>query len=132
MKKKKIVKKDFSNKEIDNFVNFLWETRILKYMSRAGLHYLKGPAREDAAEHSFYSAIIGWILAQLEGADENKVIKMCLIHDLADARGGERNLINKFYSQLPDEPKIIQEINKQHRLKDFPLRKLFEEFFKKI
>jgi len=129
MKKRKIIKQDFSNKEIKNFINFLWETRILKYMSRGGLHYLKGPAGESAAEHSFYTAIIGWILAKLEKVDENKVIKMCLIHDLSDARGGERNLVNKFYSQPPNEPKIIQEINEQYGLKSFPLQELFKEFF---
>ena len=28
--------------------------------------------------------------------DEDKIIKMCLIHDLAEVRGGEKNLINKW------------------------------------
>jgi len=129
MKNKKITKKHSPDREIEDFVNFLWETRILKYMPRGGLNYLKGPAREDSAEHSFYSALIGWILAKMERVDENKVIKMCLVHDLADARAGERNLINKFYSQPPNEPKIIQEINEQYNLKDFPLQELFAEFF---
>jgi len=65
----------------------------------------------------------------MEKADEDKVIKIALIHDLAETRGGERNLINKFYSQTLNEPRIIKEISKDHNLKNFEIEKLFEEFF---
>ena len=98
-------------------------------MPRASLPYLKGPLKENVAEHTFYTTIIGWILAKLEKADENKVLKMCLIHDLAEARGGERNLINKFYTQPLNEPRIIEEISKDYKLKDFSLEKIFKEFY---
>lgn len=69
-------------------------------------------------------------MAKLEKVNEDKVIKMALIHDLAEVRGGERNLINKFYSQTINEPKIIEEISKDYYLKDFGITKIFEEFFK--
>ena len=114
MKKKKIIKSKASLEKIKNLVNFLLESRILKYLPRASLPYLKGPLKENVAEHSFYTTIIGWILAKLEKADEDKVLKMCLIHDLAEARGGERNLINKFYTQPLNEPRIIEEITKNY------------------
>ena len=129
MKKKKIIKSKTSLEKIKNLVNFLLESRILKYLPRASLPYLKGPLRENVAEHSFYTTIIGWILAKLEKADENKVLKMCLIHDLAEVRGGERNLINKFYTQPLNEPRIIGEIAKDYKLKDFSLEKIFKEFY---
>jgi putative hydrolase of HD superfamily len=118
------------NSKIKKLANFLFETRILKYLPRACLPYLKTPLKENVAEHSFYTTIIGWILAKLESADENKIIKIALIHDLAEARGGERNLINKFYSRPLDEPKIIDEISKAYDLKDFEIKEIFEEFFK--
>jgi putative hydrolase of HD superfamily len=118
------------NSRIKKLANFLFETRILKHLPRASLPYLKTSLRENVAEHSFYTTIIGWILAKLESADENKIIKMALIHDLAEARGGERNLINKFYSEPLNEPKIIEEISKVYDLKDFKIREIFEEFFK--
>ena len=130
MKKKKLVKSKSSLEKIKNLVNFLLESRILKYLPRASLSYLKGPLKENVAEHSFYTTIIGWILAKLEKADENKVLKMCLIHDLAEVRGGERNLINKFYTQPLNEPRIIEEIAKNYKLKDFSLEKLFKEFYR--
>ena len=126
MRKKKVIK---LNSEVKKLVNFLFETRILKYLPRASLPYLKTPLKENVAEHTFYVTIIGWILAKLEKADENKIVKMALIHDLAEVRGGERNLINKFYNQTLNEPKIIREISKDHNLKNFEIEKLFDEFF---
>lgn len=129
MRKRKITKSKASLEKIKKLVNFLFESRILKYLPRASLPYLKGPLKENVAEHSFYTTMIGWILAKLEKADENKVLKMCLVHDLAEVRGGERNLINKFYTQPLNEPKIIQEISKTYKLKDFSLEKLIKEFY---
>ena len=126
MEKKEILK---SNSKAKKLVNFLFETRILKYLPKSSLNYLRSPFSENAAEHSFYVTIIGWILAKMEKADEDKIIKMDLIHDLAEVRGGERNLINKFYSQTLNEPRIIKEISKDHNLKNFEIVKLFEEFF---
>jgi putative hydrolase of HD superfamily len=126
MKKRGIVK---LNAEARKLVNFLFETRILKYLPLASLPYLKSPIQENVAEHTFYVTIIAWILAELEKADKDKIIKMALIHDLAEARGGERNLINKFYSQTLNEPRIIKEISKDHNLKNFEIEKLFGEFF---
>jgi len=130
MKKKKLVKSKASLEKNKSLVNLLLEFRILKYLPRASLPYLKGPLKENVAEHSFYTTIIGWILAKLEKADEDKILKMCLIHDLAEVRGGERNLINKFYTQPLNEPKIIGEISKNYKLKDFSFEKLFKEFYR--
>lgn len=43
------------------------------------------------------------ILAGLEGADENKVLKMCLFHDLAEARTGDANFVNKQYLKISEK-----------------------------
>jgi putative hydrolase of HD superfamily len=117
------------NSGVKKLVDFLFETRILKYIPRAGLQYLRSAISENAAEHTFYVTIISWLLANLEKINEEKVIKMALIHDLAETRGGEMNLINKFYNQPRNEPKIIKEISKDHNLKNFKIEKLFQEFF---
>jgi len=126
MKKKEVMK---LNSEAKKLVNFLFETRVLKYLPKSSLSYLRSPFPENVAEHTFYVTMIAWILAELEKVNKDKVIKMGLIHDLAEARGGERNLINKFYSQTLNEPRIIKEISKDHNLKNFEIEKLFEEFF---
>jgi putative hydrolase of HD superfamily len=117
------------NSRIKKLANFLFETRILKHTPRACSYYLKGPVKENIVEHLYFTTIIGWILAKLENVDENNVIKMCLIHDLVDTRGGPRNLIMKFYNPLPNEQKIIKEISEDHNLEFIPLENLFNEYF---
>jgi len=44
--------------------------------------------------------MIGFILAKLEGADREKVLKMCLLHDLAEARTGDANYLNQQYGEF--------------------------------
>lgn len=96
--------------ELKKAADFLFELRILKYMKRAGLSFLKGPVEESVAEHSFYVSLIGWVLADFEKVNKNKVLQICLVHEIAETRGGERNLINKFYTKVPNEPRIAEEI----------------------
>ncbi len=133
--KKKSLKKQISLQEnqenVRKLVNFLLEYRTLKRLPRGCLPYLKGSVKENIAEHSFYTTIIGWILAKLEKGDEDKIIKMCLIHDLCEVRGGEKNLINKFYTIPNDELKITTEISRDYNLKIFFLPNLFKEFKEK-
>lgn len=126
--KKRIIRKNNSNAEIEKIINFILEYRILKHLPRGCLPYLKGPIKENIAEHSFYTTVIGWILAKLENANETKVIKMCLIHDLAEVRAGEKNLINKFYTTPNDEVNILKEISQDYNIEEFFLSDLMKEF----
>jgi len=128
MANRKIKKIDSSEEKIKKLVNFVLEYRTLKHLPRACHSYLKGPISENVAEHSFYTTIIGWILALLEGGNEDKIIKMCLIHDLAEVRGGEKNLINKFYTNPNNEVKIIKEVALDYDLENLFLPELLKEF----
>jgi len=125
---KKNISLDKDQDCVKKLVNFILEYRTLKHMPRGSLPYLKGPIRENIAEHSFYTTIIAWIMAVVEKADENKVIKMSLAHDLAEVRGGEKNLINKFYTSPINEQKIMEEISQNYDLKKLSLGGLFKEF----
>lgn len=95
--------------KFDRIVDLIFEARILKYIKRAGLQYLKGPVLENLAEHHYYVCFIGLLLAQVEQCDVDRVLKMCLIHDLVETRVGERNLINKFYTSCADEASVLKE-----------------------
>ncbi len=77
--------------------NFLFETGMLKKTVRTGYAFL-GSGGESVAEHSFRVAIIGHILSEITGHnDPYRVILMCLLHDLHEARTGDQNYVHKQY-----------------------------------
>ena len=47
------------------------------------------PPRDTSASHSFGAALLGWVRAREEGLDEEKVVKMLLLHDLVEAVIGD-------------------------------------------
>jgi len=94
-----------------NIVNLLFEAGMLKRTPRTGLQFL-GTGSESVAEHSFRVTFIGYVLAQIEkDVDETKLIKMCLLHDLHEARTGDLNYMNKKYVKV-DEKKAINDLTK--------------------
>ncbi len=81
----------------------LFEGAMLKRLERTGYAYL-GTGRENIAAHSFGVGLAAWVLASLvPEADENKVIKMALLHDLLEARTGDLNSVNKLYDTVDEE-----------------------------
>ena len=88
--------------------NLLFEAKILKEIPRSGYHFL-GAGKESVAEHSFCTAFIGYVMSQMEPeADALKLISMCLIHDLPEARVGDLNTVHKQYVSA-DENRAIQD-----------------------
>jgi putative hydrolase of HD superfamily len=89
-----------------NIINFLFEVGMLKKTPRTGYQFL-GSGNESVAEHSFRTAIIGYILALKEPeADSRKTILMCLFHDLHEARTGDHNYVNKRYVSVDEESAV--------------------------
>ncbi len=92
-----------------SIANFLFEMGMLKKTPRTGFQFL-GTGGESVAEHVFQTIFIGYTLCKLEtGADELKVMKMCLVHDLPEARTGDMNYVNKKYVTV-DEKKAVKEL----------------------
>lgn len=90
-------------------VEFLFEVGMLKKTPRTGYQFL-GSGGESVADHSFRTAVIGFVLASLESAaDRSKVILMCLFHDFHEARTGDHNYVNKRYVSV-DEEKAIRDL----------------------
>ena len=94
-------------KNLKTIVNFLYEVGTAKNIVRSH-HQTINWSNDTIASHSFRVAIIGLILADLERVNEDKVMKMCLLHDLAELRTGDANFINKFY-RIENEEKAIQD-----------------------
>jgi putative hydrolases of HD superfamily len=48
---------------------------------------------ESVAEHSFRTAVIGYLLASIEGADPARTALLCLFHDSQESRIGDVPLV---------------------------------------
>lgn len=91
--------------------NLLFEARILKEIPRSGFHFL-GSGNESVAEHTYLTTFVGFVLAQMHsGVDELKLLQMCLVHDLCEARTGDLNYVQKKYV-VADEAKAAADLAK--------------------
>lgn len=89
--------------------NFLFEVGMLKRTPRTGFQFL-GSGSESVAEHIFRTTYIGYCLAKMTaGVDANKIIRMCMFHDLPEARTGDLNYVNKKYVKA-NETKAINDL----------------------
>lgn len=77
--------------------NFLFEGRMLKEIPRSGYHFL-GKGNESIAEHSFMVTLIAYVMSELvPDVNAQRLISMCLLHDLPEARTGDLNSVQKRY-----------------------------------
>jgi putative hydrolase of HD superfamily len=90
---------------LDRIADFLFEVGMLKRTPRTGWQFLAGARGESVADHSFRVAIIAFALSRLDGADvdADRVLRLALVHDLAEARTGDLNYMNQKYVQVDEE-----------------------------
>jgi putative hydrolases of HD superfamily len=111
---------------MNRIAEFLFETMMLKRVHRTGYQFL-GPGQESVAEHTFSVMCIAWTLAHLTPeADPCRLLAMCLVHDLPEARMGDLNYVQKRYVRA-DEKKALE-----HMTRGLPfgsdIHDLLEEF----
>jgi len=95
-----------STKNLLNVTNFLYEVGILAHTPRSGFQFL-GSGEQSVSEHVFRNVIVGYTLAQMNGkVDTLKVIKMCLFHDLAEARTSDLNYVHQKYVKTEEQAAI--------------------------
>lgn len=115
---------------MNTLLKFYTNINKIKHIERKGWKKLKKGTKDTIASHSFGSSMIAWLLAKKENVDENKLIKMLLVHDLImgyvkDYTPTEKEYVNK---------KKIENNNLKRMLKDIPIeirkeiKELFEEF----
>jgi putative hydrolase of HD superfamily len=68
---------------------FAYEMGLLKRLPRAGWLVAGVRDPESVAEHSFRTALLGYVLALLEGADPERTAVLCLFHDTQETRIGD-------------------------------------------
>ena len=109
-----------------NIANLLFTARMLKELPRSGYHFL-GVGKESVAEHCFSATFIAYVMSRMQPEiDALKLIGMCLIHDLPEARIGDLNTVNKKYVKA-DETKAFEDTIKGLAFAQC-LNDLFNEF----
>ncbi len=92
-----------------DIANFLFEAGMLKRTPRTGYQFL-GSGAESVAEHIFRSVYIGYVLGKMDtSVSVDKIVKMCMFHDLPEARTGDQNYVNKKYVSV-DIDKAVREM----------------------
>ncbi|MGW3606859.1 HD domain-containing protein [Micromonospora sp. NPDC005161] len=67
-------------------MSFIFEAGVLKRAARTGWWFAGVKDPESIADHSFRTALIGIMLAAMEGADPARVSMMCVLHDTQESR----------------------------------------------
>jgi putative hydrolases of HD superfamily len=114
---------------MEEIANFLFEVGMLNKTPRTGFRFL-GSGSESVAEHILRTLFIGYSLCKLDpAADERKVLRMCLVHDLPEARTGDQNYMYKKYVTV-DEEKAVRELT-EHLPFGAEIKTVIEEFNEK-
>jgi putative hydrolase of HD superfamily len=92
--------------ELEGLTNFLYEMGLLKRYKRTGWMIAGIDNPESIAEHSFRTAIIGYLLAVMEGADPAKTAALCLFHDTQETRIGDVPSVGKGYVVTAPNPEV--------------------------
>jgi putative hydrolases of HD superfamily len=91
---------------IKDVADFLFEGRLLKKIPRSGFQFL-GDGKESVAEHCFLTTLIAYVISQLEpDVNAEKLITMCLVHDLAESRVGDLNYVQKMYVTVDENSAV--------------------------
>jgi len=91
-------------KQVQKLVSFFFEIGNLRKIIRAHQQTLLSFDLSDTiASHSFRVTFIGYFLAKELKADVDQVLKMCLLHDLEEARSSDHNWVHKKYVKVFEE-----------------------------
>jgi putative hydrolase of HD superfamily len=94
--------------------DLLFEARMLKDLERSGYAFL-GNGTESIADHCFTTTFICWIMARMvPEVDGERLTAMALVHDMAEARTGDFNYVQKNYARVDEAAALI------HLVRDLP------------
>ena len=96
--------------DFKKIAHFFYETGNLKRVKRSGWWTINVKDPESVADHSFRTAVIGYVLAQLEHADAEHVTSICLFHDVPEARLNDLHKVGQRYINFKEaETNVYQE-----------------------
>jgi len=84
---------------LQGLARFAYELGHLKQSARTGWWMVGVSHPESVAEHTLRTALLGFVLAEMEGADAARTAVLCLFHDVAETRTGDIPRMGKQYVQ---------------------------------
>jgi putative hydrolase of HD superfamily len=120
---------DLQPAELEALARFVYESGQLKRAKRAGwwLAGIKDP--ETIAEHSFRTALIGYMLAVMEGANPERVATLCLFHDTQETRVGDIPSVgHQYLAAAPNTAVTEDQISGSPEVVVQAVRELVEEY----
>ncbi|MBI3333709.1 MAG: HD domain-containing protein [Candidatus Omnitrophica bacterium] len=85
----------------DPILDLLAEAGLLKSVRRSGWWMIGIKNGESVAEHSFRTALLGYLLAKMEQLDPYPVVMMGLLNDLHEARINDLHKVGHRYIDFP-------------------------------
>jgi len=93
-----------------NIVEFIFEAGVLKRIPRSGWSVLGIGNAESVADHSFRCAVIGYLLAHMEGVSVQRVLLMTLFNDMHESRITDlHKTAQRYIDAGPAEDEAFQE-----------------------
>jgi putative hydrolase of HD superfamily len=106
-KRKKTSASASTHRHITQTLNFFAEAGLLKKIKRSGwwVAGIKDP--ESVADHSFRTAVMGFTLAYLEGADPFRTMAMALFNDIHESRINDLHKMGHYYIDFKSAEKQV-------------------------
>lgn len=112
----------------DRNIDFLYEIGSLRNVPRGWRQHLGFDVASDL-EHTYRLIWLALIISRMEKAgDENKIIKMALVHDVAETRTSDLSYVQKVYVKA-DEHKAANDMFEGTIVADY--RKIIEDYEKR-
>jgi putative hydrolase of HD superfamily len=99
-------------------IQFLYEIGTLRFIPRQWQRFLNADFA-NLAEHHLRVVWLALIIAKYEKADIDKVLKMALVHDIAESRTGDADYLTRQYVERNEELGISDMLKKTALEKDF-------------
>lgn len=109
-------------------IQFLYEIGSLRFIDRQWKRFLNADFA-NLAEHHLRVMWLAIIIAKYEKADIDKVLKMALVHDIAESRTGDVDYLARQYVKREEELGLKDMLHKTAIEKEF--LHLYEEYEKR-
>lgn len=115
---------------MNKILDFFYEMGVMKRQRHTGsiLAGVKDP--DSLADHTCRAAIIAFVMAGLEGADEEKTACIVLFHDIGECRVGDQHKVGaRYWDHSGPEQKAYEE---QAALLPAQIEKKLNNYFKEF